>query len=231
MSVEYLDRTPDRQVDSVFIATIAKRITAALPGRTCIELGVGDRMWTPELLARFESVTSVDGSEALVQVAAAELDNPRWTGVASYFEDFTPAESVDVVLATYVLEHVDDPVLVLRRAATWIVPHGEIVVVVPNAGSLHRRLGQVMGLMSDPRELGEADLRLGHKRVFTPESLRETIEAAGLVVHDLTGYMAKALPNSLLTQCSDEQLRGLVDVGSQLPLEFAGALAVRARLP
>jgi trans-aconitate methyltransferase len=231
MSVEYLERTPDREVDSVFIATIAERIISSLPGGSCIELGLGDRMWTPKLLDRFDAVLSVDGSDALVEAAAAEIRDPRWRGVASYFEDFTPDGPVDVVFATYVLEHVDDPVVVLRRAATWVASGGEVVVVVPNAGSLHRRLGQVMGVISEPTELGESDRRLGHKRVFTPETLRQTVESAGLVMHDMTGYMAKPLPNSLLTGCSDEQLRGLVDVGTQLPLEFAGALAVRARRP
>ena len=87
MSVEYLERTPDRDVDAIFIEAIAERVTARLPGRTCIELGIGDRMWTPTLLERFDWVVSVDGSETLVATAAAELDNPRWTGVASYFED------------------------------------------------------------------------------------------------------------------------------------------------
>jgi hypothetical protein len=99
---------------------------------------------------------------------------------------------------------------------------------VPNAGSLHRRMGQLLGYISDPTELGEADHRLGHKRVFTVDTLRDTVVSSGYSVVEIVGYMAKPLPNGLLTQCSREQLRALVDLGTELPLDMAGALMIRA---
>lgn len=229
MSHEYLDRTPDREVDAFLVGTIAKRVCRNLGGESVIELGVGDRVWTPLLLAQFERVVSVDGSAALIEKVGEELSEPRWTGVVSTFEEFTPTDRADVVFATWVLEHVDDPTLVLTRARSWVRNDGLLVVIVPNAGSLHRRLAQAMGLVDDPTALSDSDRRIGHKRVFTLDGLTATVEAAGFVIESVEGYLAKTLPNSLLVHCSDDQLAGLVDVGRLLPLDLAAAICVRAR--
>ncbi len=230
ISSEYLQRPPDREVDAVFIDAIAEHIIDRLTGASVIELGLGDRVWTPRLLARFDRVVSVDGSAELVAAVAASTPDPRWSGVVSYFEDFTPAEPVDVVLATGVLEHVDDPERVLRRARGWLRPGGELVVTVPNGESLHRQLAKLMGLVADPTEPGEADRRLGHKHVFTFDRLVATIRAAGFEVIESDGLLAKTLPNGLMVSCTDEQLRALVQLGRLLPTHLSGTLYVRARL-
>lgn len=229
ISSQYLDRTPDREVDAFLIGEIAKRVCRDLQGESVIELGVGDRAWTPLLLERFERVVSVDGSAALIEKVGEELSEVRWTGVVSMFEQFTPDEQAQVVLATYVLEHVDHPELVLARTRTWVRDDGLLVVIVPNAGSLHRRLAQAMGLVDDPTALGEADRRLGHKRVFTVADLTGAVEAAGFAIESIEGFLAKTLPNSLLVHCTDAQLTGLVDLGRELPTELAAAFCVRAR--
>lgn len=229
ISRQYLDRTPDREVDAFLIGEIAQRVCRGLSGESIIELGVGDRVWTPLLLERFDRVVSVDGSEALIQKVAEELSEPRWTGVVSMFEDFRSDEPVEVVLATYVLEHVDEPEAVLARVREWIRNDGLLVVIVPNAGSLHRRLAQAMGLVDDPTALGDADRRLGHKRVFTVEGLIAAVEGAGFRVEAVEGFLAKTLPNSLLVNCTDSQLAGLVELGRALPTDLAAAICLRAR--
>lgn len=229
ISHQYLERTPDRETDALLISIVADRVVGELPrGGSVVELGVGDRVWTPLLLEHFDRVVSVDGSAQLIEAVRGHLDAARWTGVVAMFEDFDPEEPVDVVLATYVLEHVDDPEVILRRARSWVNDAGLLVVVVPNAGSLHRHLARAMGLVDEPTALGEADKRLGHKRVFTVPALVEAVESAGFGVDSVEGFLAKTLPNSLLVHCSDEQLAGLVDVGRLLPPELAAAMCVKA---
>jgi SAM-dependent methyltransferase len=61
-----------------------------------------------------------------------------------------------------VLEHVDDPVRLLRQARAWLGPRSVIVITVPG------------GPMS------AFDRHIGHRRHFSPAELREVIDAAGL---------------------------------------------------
>jgi SAM-dependent methyltransferase len=63
-----------------------------------------------------------------------------------------------------VLEHVDDPVALLRNARSWLAPGSRVVVTVPG------------GPMS------AFDRHIGHRRHFAPDDLREVMQAAGLHV-------------------------------------------------
>jgi len=47
----------------------------------------------------------------------------------------------------HVLEHVDDPVAVLRLVKSWLKPGGRVLAAVPNARSIHRQAAVIMGLL------------------------------------------------------------------------------------
>lgn len=73
-----------------------------------------------------------------------------------------------------------------------------MVVVVPNARSLHRLLGQAAGLLDDVHRLSPEDLELGHQRYFDLDSLRRLVEGAGLRIVSAEGIFLKCLPTAQL---------------------------------
>jgi len=222
---QYLKPTPDRRVDQKFLDCVADFVISRLSGQRVLELGVGDQVWTPKLLARFPDVTSVDGSAGLLAAMEKKVGSGRWTPVVSMFEDYRPDRRFDLALATYVLEHVDDPAQIVGLARTaWLKPGGRLAIVVPHALSLHRRLAVKLGLAASPAQLGEADRRIGHKWCFTWFEMEKLLLDAGFRVLEKRGLITKALPNSLLVSCSDEQLRGLAELGLDLPIDYAGAI-------
>ena len=80
------------------------------------------------------------------------------------------AASFDVVTAFHVLEHVVDPVSVVRRMLDWLAPGGLLIVEVPNAGGLGAALfGRAWSGLELPRHLSH----------FTPETLERTVRKAG----------------------------------------------------
>jgi SAM-dependent methyltransferase len=60
---------------------------------------------------------------------------------ASIEEAQVEAGSLDVVTLWHVLEHLQDPLMAVRRIADWLRPAGGLLVGVPNLDSLQARLG------------------------------------------------------------------------------------------
>jgi SAM-dependent methyltransferase len=83
-----------------------------------------------------------------------------------------------VVVMLDVIEHVADPVKVLRNAAETLAPDGGIVVTVPAIPSL----------------MGPWDRMLGHHRRYSKRLLEEHARAAGLRVAWLSHWNAFTLP-------------------------------------
>jgi SAM-dependent methyltransferase len=76
----------------------------------------------------------------------------------------------DVVTAFHVLEHVPDPVAVIRRALAWLAPGGLLIIEVPNAGGLGAALfGKAWSGLELPRHLAH----------FSPGTLERAVEQAG----------------------------------------------------
>jgi 2-polyprenyl-3-methyl-5-hydroxy-6-metoxy-1,4-benzoquinol methylase len=225
----YLQPSPAAQADQKIMALVADFVIPRLTGERLLELGVGHQVWTDRLLERFREVTTVEGSAELLARLGESIRTPSWTPVHSLFEEYSPVEPFDTVLASYVLEHVDDPALILRKAhEEWLKPGGRIVVTVPHALSLHYRLGVKMGLASYLGELGESDYLLGHRYVFTKWEMERLLVEAGFRIVEVQGLMTKLLPNSFLAQCTDEQLRGMFELGLELPIEYSASVYFQA---
>ena len=231
IKTEYLNPTPDRIVDQSVMALIAEyAVSRVPPGKQVLELGVGDQVWTPMLFSKFEEVTSVDASQGLLDDMLTRLPGKAWTPVCKFFEDYEPEQRFDAVFATFVLEHVDDHRIVLERARQkWLKPGGRLIVVVPHALSLHRRLAVKMGLSLHPAQLGDTDRRLGHKRCLTYYEMARDVVDAGFSIVESRGMTCKPLPNGLLAHLSDAQLKGLFELGLDLPIEYAGTIYIQAQ--
>jgi trans-aconitate methyltransferase len=228
----YLQPTPDRQVDQRLMELLADTVIPRLHTRRLLELGVGDQIWTPRLCAAIPEVVTLDGSAQLLEAMRAKISSPGWTPVHTMFEDYLPEQRFDCVLATFIFEHVQDPLRILKLAAeSWLVPGGTIHVAVPHALSLHRRLAVLMGLSSHVAELGPADARLEHTFCYTCFEMEKLLVEAGFRSVKKEGFNCKTLPNRYMEPLSDEQLRGLFWLGHELPIEYAATIYLQAQLP
>lgn len=95
--------------------------------------------------------------------------------------DLVDDESFDVITFGDVLEHLRDPLIVLRRAVTKLKPAGFIVTSLPNIAHGDVRLSLLRGAF---RYSDTGLLDRTHVRFFTLETVRELLAEAGLVVVD-----------------------------------------------
>ena len=78
----------------------------------------------------------------------------------------------DVVCLMGILEHVDDPISLLRASGKCA---STIFITVPNAESFHRYFGVELGIIDDIHQLDSQDIAIGHKRVYDHNMLYKDI--------------------------------------------------------
>jgi SAM-dependent methyltransferase len=223
----YLVPGPAQRVDALLRTHIRDRILPWVQGPEILEMGAAELMWTGEIISHFGHSSIVDGATALLENARA-VHGDKVTCYESFFEEFTLPGHVrfQTVLATHVMEHVYEPVKVLTRSREWLAPGGRMIVVVPNATSLHRRIGVKMGVLQSVYDFSERDHILGHQRVYDLETLQaHALEAGYRIVHT-QGFFLKIVSNAQMADFSDALIRALFSTADELPAEMSSDIGL-----
>jgi 2-polyprenyl-3-methyl-5-hydroxy-6-metoxy-1,4-benzoquinol methylase len=161
-------------------------------GNSLLDLACGDGLMTAMFARHFERVVGVDASGAHIIEARLRLPNARF--FESLIENFDFEEKFDAVFLLDILEHVIDPIAVLKKAAGFLNPDGMLIAHVPNALAINRRLAVLMGTLKACDELSPFDIQIaGHRRSYELSTLVGTMEAAGLKVRHTGGIFYKML--------------------------------------
>jgi hypothetical protein len=92
------------------------------------------------------------------------------------------------------VEHVVDPVAALKHMASLLSEQGILIVHVPNAHALNRRIAVEMGTLTECEELSPFDIEvLGHRRSYSLSTLCKDVERAGLTLESTGGVFLKML--------------------------------------
>ncbi len=182
-----------------------------------LDVGAGEGALASLLAVTFDEMWLLEGSECYLRRAKETLKGLNVTFVNQLVEEFQTEARFDLVLASGILEHVENPQEILRKIKRWLSGRGLFIAIVPNAASLHRRVGLHMGLMNSYYELGELDSRVGHRRYYDLNSLKEEVTKSGLNVVDSGGILLKPLPNAEMDRLSERYCDALYEIGRDYP--------------
>jgi len=203
---------------------------------SALSLGIGHTEVARAILSEleigpFKKYVIVDAAPQIIEtftrsLAALPLGLELLHG---FFETFNHSLRFDVIEAGFILEHVDDPALVLRRMHQFLAPDGVIFIAVPNARSLHRILGHVAGFLPDIYALSPADSALGHKRYFDLKSLTALVSEAGFRVVRTKGMLLKPFTTGQLNKLdlSPSVWKALLEVSADYP-EISNSIYLEA---
>jgi 2-polyprenyl-3-methyl-5-hydroxy-6-metoxy-1,4-benzoquinol methylase len=188
-----------------------------------LELGSYKGNFTSRFLQYFDDITCVEASDAAIEEAKKKLGD-RVQYVNALFENVTLPKRYENILLTHVLEHLDDPVLILKRINDeWLSERGRLFLVCPNANAPSRQIAVKMGLISHNAAVTAAESEHGHQRTYELDTLERDAGLAGLKVVHRSGIFFKALANfqwDRLLQTdiiSKEYLDGCYKLGQQYP--------------
>jgi 2-polyprenyl-3-methyl-5-hydroxy-6-metoxy-1,4-benzoquinol methylase len=197
-------------------------------GKSILDLGCGIGQFTPMFLDKFERVVGLDPS--IESLREARIASARVEYIEGWGESFTLNEKFDTISMDNLLEHVDDPIAVLKNCKKHLANAGRIVAQVPNAESITRRLGVLMGLIDSLGNISEQERTFfGHQRTYTLAQLEADAKKAGLRVLESGGILYKPLPNDTLEKICVENgeqwakkfIDALLEFGKDRPRECA----------
>lgn len=167
-------------------------------------LRVASRRWPSSELLGIE-VSEVGISQARDKAPKANFLKRDLTS-----HETTPSEFdgwATHALCSEVLEHVDQPHMLLRNAKKFLAPGCRLVVTVPG------------GRMS------AFDSHIGHRQHFTPQTLADVLSAAGFEVELVTGagFPFFNLYRSLIIRRGDRLIDDITGVDNQGPSALARA--------
>ena len=189
----------------------------------CLELGCFKGDFTKRLIQYFNDITCVEASGDAIVIARKEFGK-KAKFVNALFEIAKLPVKYDNIILTHVLEHLDDPILVLKKVNDeWLSDAGRFFLVCPNANAPSRQIAVKMGLISHNSAVTPAEKQHGHVITYTLDTLERDARAAGLKVVHRSGIFFKALANfqwdKLLNTdiISPEYLEGCYQLGQQYP--------------
>jgi 2-polyprenyl-3-methyl-5-hydroxy-6-metoxy-1,4-benzoquinol methylase len=188
-----------------------------------LELGSYKGDFTRRFLPYFDDITCVEASDEAIEIARKEVGQ-KVKFINSLFETAILPTKYDNIMLTHVLEHLDAPVLILKRINDeWLSDNGRLFLVCPNANAPSRQIAVKMGIISHNSAVTPAEAEHGHKITYTLDTLERDAKMAGLKVLHRSGIFFKALANfqwdRLLTTdiISPEYLEGCYQLGQQYP--------------
>jgi len=195
--------------------------------RSILVLGYGDGELLDGLINNFEDITLVEGSKKLVKIAKCRYKKiPKLTIVNQYFENYFVKDDnkFNAILANHVLEHVDDPVSILKHSRTWLKNDGIAFFSVPNATSLHRRIGVDLNILESVYDLSEQDRLVGHKRVYDMNQLYNHLLNGGYSIIRQGGFNLKLISQKQMLDWSDDLHDAIFNISLNCPEDICSNL-------
>jgi 2-polyprenyl-3-methyl-5-hydroxy-6-metoxy-1,4-benzoquinol methylase len=143
-------------------------------GGRLLDIGCGGGLFLSRMRELGWDVEGVDPDPAAAALARREL------GLRIFVGDLEqagfPEQSFDAVTLNHVIEHVPDPVGLLRQAWRLVRPRGRLVVITPNVASLAHRLHRSSWYCLDPPR---------HLLLFSRQTLALCARQAGIPAEEL----------------------------------------------
>lgn len=157
-----------------------------------LDVACGNGLLTNMLAPHFSRAVGLDASLALIEKASECY--PGIEFVHTLAEEYRTDELFTTITMFDLLEHVVDPVSLLSSVVSHLDPEGVLIVHVPNALAVNRRIAKLMGALEDEHELSPFDMNIaGHRRSYDMQMLLRHVEASGLRVVDKGGIFYKML--------------------------------------
>lgn len=209
---------------------IIKHIAKDFRSGKLLDIGCGNGSLTKKFasIKSFPTVVGVDTDATDIQLAKKTLPSGQF--IAAPIESLEIDTKFDTIVMFQTIEHLVDPVAVLKKVKSMMAPLGGLLLTTINAYSLNRRLGMAMGMIKHCSDLTENDILVGHQRIYDQDMLRQDLFTAGFRGYEVQGMFFKPFSNAQMELYSDDVIEGLYKVGKELPVDYCALLYAKCKV-
>ena len=157
---------------------------------SALEMGCGDGLMLDALRRKGWMVAGTERTQEMAEFGRNTLGLQVYVGGLG---EIPQGQKFDLIILFQVLEHLNDPVTVIKQCADLLAPDGKLIIAVPNSRSWQSRYSGASWFHLDvPRHLFH----------FSPTSLQYALNIAGLTIstiryasfeHDPYGWVQSIL--------------------------------------
>ena len=229
-SVDY--NIPEVAIRINLLSERLKEINAQFDAKV-LEVGIGSGDVTLMLTKHFKTIDCIDSNKdnfSNISRRLGHFKDSKINFIHSKIEDANiENKKYDHIILLGILEHLKDPISILKKISENLDKDGRMYIVVNLANSLHRLMGIKMGMIKTTDELSESDYKLGHYRIYTLPTLRDHILSAGLNICYEQPFYLKPLPTQNLADLNFDMHKALDMLGREYP-EFASYIYMESNL-
>lgn len=148
-------------------------LLSVAPPAALLDVGCGAGQFLLRAIDQGYQAQGIDPGPQAVRFASEQVGVPVRLGSLDVLRG---TERFNVITTMGVLEHVQDPVSFLVKAAAHLAPGGEMLIGVPNAGSLNRRISRLS------QHDWDMFLEPGHLYHYDSSTLAKVADRAGLAM-------------------------------------------------
>ncbi|MFD2573462.1 class I SAM-dependent methyltransferase [Spirosoma soli] len=169
------------------------------PTNRVMDMGCGSGVFSNYLAGKGCIVTGIDGSEAMINLC----NQAKTVPTAQFVKQLLPLDNADsyqkqdVIIASSVLEYLNDMSAMLQQAQSLLKPGGLVMVSMPNKRSIYRRIERLaFQLTGYPRYF--AHIRNVSSETLLSQQLHKLgFETLGVVYFSSGDPLSKSLKNVL----------------------------------
>lgn len=197
-----------RYCSSIFLSNMVKG--------SVLEVGPAEGIMTAELYPHFQNYSVLDGAEKYIELISKNF--PLINCFNCLLEEFEADIYFENIVLGHVLEHVEDPLYILKLLFNKLKGGGVLVCAVPNAMSLHRTAAVHMGLLKTNYSFSESDKLNGHRRVYDVANLESDFQNAGFTILKTGGYWLKTISNNQIDSWYNDDINtAYMKIGESYP--------------
>lgn len=183
------------RIDGIVRQFLLKRIENLLiEENEVLEIGSHDGYMTELLLQFIDHITVLEPVKELTDLVKKKFGNCV-TVENGTIQSNNINRKFNLILLVHVLEHLANPIDELRSLKNLLNDNGSIVVMVPNADAVSRRIAVKMGLLESVDSVTEGEMLQGHQRTYTMSELIRHSTSAGYRIENRGGILYKPFAN------------------------------------